>query len=348
LGTSCQESAAPDESNVVPRPVFVAAADNPPTTRVSGLAYDPEAFFINLVNCGGRNCPIPPFLSEGIPLYLRSAVRGATMLAFDVEAQPQPQPVGAPAASDGVGMWVLPSVPSRFTAPFFVLSTGSGALPDPSEPIGPPLPPVTPTQYLPTLTARPIFTGPSGTCASQEAVHIGKNGILEAVAKHLTAMGTNTTVDDLVNPGRYWGANVFWFYEAGNPSLRAPAEGISLEVNITGGPQQTFVIDWAPPGALPAFLNQSTRGFYVTNTATSKIGVYVVLLPAAGPPPGPITYLLKDTKTSASAQRPWQFPPLRGNIGPMSVTFIGIQMQYPINPLNPPPTPPLTVCLPPG
>jgi hypothetical protein len=347
MGTGCEKSAAPAESNVVPRPVFMPAEQVQPTTRVSGVAYDPEAFFINLANCGGRSCPIPPFLSEGIPLYLRSAVRGAQVLAFDVEqAQPGPVP-GPPAAADGAGIWVLPNVPARFTTPFFTLATGAGVMPDPSEAIGPPLPPVAPTEYLPTLTLRPIFTGPSGTCVGQEAAHIGKNGILEAVAKHLSATGPATTVGDLINPQRFWGTNVFWFYEAGNPVVRGPADGISLEVDIKGGPHRQLAIDWAPPGVLPPFLNQSTRGFYVTNASISPLGVYVVLLPVQGPPPTEIKYLIKDTLTRAQALRPWQFPPLPGGIGPGVVSFTGIQMQYPINPLNPPPVPPPYICLPP-
>ncbi|HLL04388.1 MAG TPA: hypothetical protein VK539_27640 [Myxococcaceae bacterium] len=347
LGTGCEQSVAPAESNVVPRPVFLAADKVQLTSRVSGVAYDPEAFFFNLAMCG-PTCQIPPFLSEGVPHYLRSAVRGANVMPLDVAAQPQPQPIGPPAVADNLGMWLLPAVPARYEVPYFMLATGAGALPDPTEPLGPPLPQPPRTDYLPTLTLRPVMTGGSGTCVSQEAAHIGKNGVLEAVSRHLTATGTPTTVEDLVNPTKYWGTNVLWFYAAGNPVLRAPADNVSLEVNISGGLQQTYVIDWAPPGVLPPFLNQSSRGFYVTNAATSSLGLYVVLLPVAGPPPSSIQYLVKDTKTSTSAQRPWEFPPIQGGIGPGSVTFVGVQMFYKSNPLRPSYPPPPQLCLPPG
>lgn len=347
LGTGCEDTVIPAESNIVPRPVFLAADKAPVVTRVSGVAYDPEAFFINLANCGA-GCPIPPFLSEGIPHYLRAAVRGANVLAFDVAAA-QPGPIGAPAVADSRGVWMLPTVPGRYNVPFFTFSTGVGALPDPSEPLGPPTPLVPATQYLPTLTLRPILTGQNGTCVSQEAAHIGKNGILEAVARHLTANGTPTTVDDLVNPAKYWGTNVFWFYAAGNAIVRAPTDGLALEVNIEGGTHQRFTLDWAPPGVLPPALNQSTRGFYVTNAQLSPLSIYVVLLPnTGGPPPSSVGFLVKDTKTSASAQRPWHFPPIPGGIGPGAVTYIGTQMLYPFNPLRAPAPPPPFFCLPPG
>jgi hypothetical protein len=349
LGTACADSADPAESNIVPRPVFIAADQvPPPTARVSGVAWDPEAFFVYLAGCSSKPCPIPPFLGEGIPIFKRSAVLGATVFAFDVEGA-QPHPTGAPATSDGQGIWVLPNVPQRFTTPYFLLATGTGSL-IPAPIASPPLQaaPVAPTEYLPTLSLRPISTGVSGSCVGQDAAQIGKNGALEAVAKHLTATtGSAVSVMDFVDPVKYWGTNVIWAYSAGNPILRAPADNVSLEVSITGGTHQTFAIDWAPPGVLPPFLNQSTRGFFVTQAPTSPLGLYVVLLPhPPGPPPSSIDYLLKDTVTNSQSKRPWSFPPLHGNIGPGTVYFIGAQMQYPINLLNPPPPPPPYICLP--
>jgi hypothetical protein len=344
MGAGCQQSTAPAESDFVPRPQFIPADQAQITTRVSGVAWDPEAFFFNLAMCG-PDCPIPPFLSEGVPHYLRSAVRGANVLTFDVEGSPPPGPIGQPAVAGGDGIWVLPNMPARYGTPYFTFNTGVGALA--TEPIGPPFPGAPPTEYLPTLTLRPIFTGGNGTCVSQESVHVGKNGILEAVARHMTATGTATTVDDLVNPAKYWGTNVFWFYIAGNPVLRAPADGIALELDIDGAPPQKFAVDWAPPGVLPPFLNQSTRGFYVTNASVSPLGVYVVLLPNAGPPPSKVRYLIKDTKTNAQSLRPWNFAPITGGIGPGIVTFAGIQMQFPKNPQNPGYPPPPFICLPP-
>lgn len=356
MGAGCQESAAPAESNVVPRPTYIAEAEVPSmlVTRASGVAWDPEAFFFHLAMCGGPTCPIPPFLSEGIPHYLRSAVRGATIMAFDPE---KPGPTGDPVTTDNLGIWLLPTMPARYGTPFLTMNTGSGALPPASEPLGPPFPLAPITEYVPTVTARPIFTGQSGTCPGLDNAHIGKNGILEAVAKHLTAQSTGTTVADLLDPTKYWGVNVFWLYIAGNPVLRVPADGISLAatqvVPDTTPPQeapvgQILAVDWAPPGVLPPELNQSARGFYVTNSATSSLGVYVVLFPNNGPPPTGIKFRLTDTKTDSVARRPWTFPVEPGSVGPGVVVFHGNQMQFPVDPQHPWLVPPPYICLPPG
>ncbi len=347
LGAGCAgESEPPSESNLFPAPEYVDVNTVPANTvRVSGLAWDPEAFFFTLANCG-QECPFPPLLSEGNPLYLQAAVNEASVLAFDPTAAPPNLTVGDPATSDPTGSWLLPSVPERKGPPFFAFNPGAGAVTTsafPPAPAPPLLPPTPPSPYVPTVTARPIYTGKAATCLAQESVHISRGGILEAVAKFLSSTGTPTLVDDLLNPARYYGVNVFWFFHAGNPAVKAPADSISLEPS-TG---QMFVLDWAPPGVLPPFLQQSTRGYYVTNTATSPIGVYVVLFPNSGPPPTGIEFKVMDTKEDAAVFRPWAPTTLPGNIGPGAVTFYGWQMMYTPKPNVPAPALQGWVCLPP-
>ena len=81
------------------------------------------------------------------------------------------------------GEWLLTDVPSRDGAPFLPVALGTGALP--TEQIGPPLPPTPPSEYVPTLTVRPIVTR-NPTCAGMDVAHVSKNGVLEAVAKYLS------------------------------------------------------------------------------------------------------------------------------------------------------------------
>ncbi|MFL5345840.1 MAG: hypothetical protein ACJ8AT_13700 [Hyalangium sp.] len=320
LGVGCEQSTAPDESTFFPEAEYMPAGAMTPTTRVSGVAWDPEAFFMSIAACG-PNCTMPPFLSEGIPLYQRSAVGGASVLAFDPVAG---HPVGPPATSAPIGFWQLPQVPSRGDAPFFIVSTGQGSIPSTPVLPNPPFAPIPPTQYMPTLTMRPIRTV-WGHCTSQEAVSVGSNGILEAVAKYLSVVkGQPTQVTDFLDPTKFLSVVVVDAFHAGNFDLRAPADSVAIEA--TAG--QVYYIDWAPPGVPPASL-RSTRGFIVNDTATTaSLGIAVVLLPSNGPPPPVIAYTLKDTKTDNVARRPWVFPPVAAPPAPTIIGFLGLQAQY--------------------
>ncbi len=337
LGAACNtDPSVPEESNFIPKPEEYVSVDVVPTTRISGLAWDPEAFFMSLVNCGDE-CPFPPLLNDGIPLYMMAAVGGGSVTAFDPVAV---APAVPPETTDPVGMWVLPKVPSRVGAPFFMLAQPQGALP--TESIAG-LPPIPPADYLPTLTMRPISTVHS-SCSSQEVLLASKKGILEAVAKHKTVVeNVPTTVDDLVNPAKYYATTVFWLFHAGNGGLRVPASGTAVEASEG----QVYLVDWAPPFVPPAEL-RSERGFMVTTDAASPMGITVVLVPNTGaPPPELIHYNIVDTVTSESARRPWFFPPIEAPIAPGVIAYAGFQMQYqpselPGYEIPPPPS----VCLP--
>lgn len=328
LGVGCEQSATPGESTFFPEAEYLPTTSSatPMTTKVSGLAWDPEAFFMGVAACG-QACTMPPYLNEGIPLYQRAAIGGATVLPFDPVAVAT---AGPPANSAPIGFWQLPKVPSRAEAPFFIVSAGTGTIP--SAPILPnppffPIPPsqFTPTlQYMPTLTMRPIRTV-WGHCTSQEAVSISSNGVLEALAKYLTVVkGQPTQVQDFLDPTKFLSVVVVDAFHAGNFDLRAPAAAVSVEASAG----QVYYMDWAPPGVPPANL-RSARGFIVNDTATTApYGIAVVVLPAMGPPPPVINYTIKDTVTDAAAKRPWVFPPVAAPAAPTIIGYLGLQAQY--------------------
>ncbi|MDY7229630.1 hypothetical protein [Hyalangium rubrum] len=340
VGAGCGDSTTPEESNFLPQPEYIPVSQAPAfTTTLTGVAWDPESFFHQVYFClgAGPACPMPPYLSEGLPLYLNASVSGAAVQPFDplLAGPPPANPlVGQPVNSDGMGIWVFPGVPSPHNrpAPYLMFNAGVGSLP-PVQ-IGPPFPKVAESEYLPTLTLRPITINNNSSCTGLEAAQISKKGVLEAVAKHLTATGTPTTVEDFINPGRYAGVFVVWLYEAGNPIQRKAADGITVE-HSTG---RILSLSWEFPGSLPAADNQATRGFYVTpNAAISDIGLYVVLVPQGADVPPTMSFLFKDSRTDEASLRPWTFPPVTVGFGPGVVNFGGFQMFYPLPPIPPPP-----------
>lgn len=292
------------------------------TTRVSGFAWDPEAFFFSWITNGGPTSPIAPIISEVSPLFLRSVVQGAQVTVLDPVLG---RPAAAPVAAAANGFWVLPSVPSRPTPPFFALNAGGGVLPTTQPPGTPPtLPPIPPaSRYFPTVTLRPIATNHS-MCVLQESLAIGDNGILDAVARAMTAAGAPTTPADFVDPTKFHGVNVFWLYQPGFPMLRAPAVNTALEA--TSG--QVFNVAWQPPGApgLPPGL-QSPRGFIVQPGAVSGLGIFVVVQPASGPKAPGVRFTVRDDTTDAATRRPWKFDPINAPLIPGVITFGGLQIR---------------------
>lgn len=340
VSVGCGDSTAPEDSDVLPKPEYIPVAQTPSlTTTFTGVAWDPESFFYQVTLCGA-DCPMPPYLSEGLPLYLNASVSGAAVRAFDplLAGPPPANPmVGEPGSSDELGIWVVKGVPAPATprpVPMLMFNAGVGSLP-PVQ-IGPPFPKLDPgpVDYVPTLTLRPITVGNNSSCTGLEATQISQVGILEAVAKHLTATGTDTQVADLINPARYQGVFVLWAYEAGIPVRRTAADGISLEHSVG----QKLSLSWKFPGTGAPEENQSTRGFYVTpGEEISNIGLYVVLVPQGPGLPPVATFRLADTKTDEVSLRPWFFPEVTVGIGPGVVAFGGFQMFYPLPPVPPPP-----------
>jgi len=327
LGAGCQsESGAPEESKFIPRPKMISvqeASAKVNTTRVTGFVWDPEAFFTSFVECTQVcKAPIPqlpPLLLDNNPLLLRTVIRGAQVSLVDLEGSAGPLPT---VASDPLGIWVQPRVPSR-KAPYYARTTGQGALP--AEAIFPVLSPLPPVNYLPTVTMRPIHTDVVDGCYGIDAAQLSEKGILQAVAKYLTAKGTSTSATDLTNPARFGGVTVFWLYMPGFSSLRAPGGGTTIEASSG----QVLNVEWAPPGVLPPPLSdlQSERGFFVAEGApVSSVGISVVLLPANST--APVKYSVKDPQTNAALARPWKAPDITLAPQPSVITFGGIQLWH--------------------
>ncbi len=326
LGVGCEQGTAPEESSFFPEAQFVSADSVKLNTRISGLAWDPEAFFMSIAACGQVNpptgCGIPPFLGEGNAIYKRAAVIGASVSAFDPTIRPPANMiVGTTSSTTPVGFWSVPDVPSRADSPYFITSSGAGAI---TATVSPPFTtPIPPTTYFPTRMMRPI-RAVNGHCTSQEAVHIGKNGILEAVAKYMSVtQGRPTVVDDLADPTQFHAVVVVDAFHPGNGALRAPAANVSVEA--TAG--QVYYISWAPPNVPPANL-RSTRGFMVQDGAsTAPIGIAVVVVPATSPKPPVITYSIKDGITDSVERRPWVFTAVTAPPAP-GISFLGMQPRY--------------------
>lgn len=354
LNAGCQDNASsPATSNFTPRPVYENREPEGLTSRLSGFAVDPEAYFFNLAHCApqGTQCSLPPLYAEFSPLFQRSVVRGALVTLQDTVPDPAtgmpPQPA-PPVPSDAQGLWTMEKVPTRKDAPYFVLSVpGPGTVANDVQ--GPfPLPPVPAGNYLTTMTVRPVVPSHSA-CVGLEALQMSDKGILEAVAKSLSAeTSTSVTVGDLLNPAKYGGVTVFWLYAPGFPVFRVPADSTTVEASRG----RVFHIDWAPPGALPPPLAplQSARGFFIPPgppATSSKLGIMVVLQPALmGPPGPPIIYTPKDTLEIAPGKGPRMvFQSLPLPQVPGIVTFAGLQMNSTI-PTTTVSIPPLTTCLP--
>src|SRR5437868_12729287 len=83
VASACEQGSAPAPSTFVPRATLVSASSVKIDTRIAGLSWDPEAYFIALAGCGidpthvpmcrpCPNCdPFPPFISEGLPMFSR-------------------------------------------------------------------------------------------------------------------------------------------------------------------------------------------------------------------------------------------------------------------------------------
>jgi hypothetical protein len=274
---ACGSDDAPPESNIYPTPEYVNDDPAQSTTQLSGFAWDPEAFFINLVGCPFPDIRCAPFLLDMGPLYGNSAMQKSSIFAFDpITGGPAVEPV----QSDNLGVWSLFGVPSRRDVPFFVTALPTGSLN--------PAAPVPRGNYLPTVTLRPVVTHNS-VCHVQEAASISTVGILEAVAKRLTGSGRTTTVADFVDKNRYSSVVVFWNYQPGSPLLRAPASCTTVKATFNNNPVgEIHHVNWAPPGALPAAI-QSARGYFVddqnatdgSGTKVSGLGISVFLLRAS-------------------------------------------------------------------
>ncbi|NVI96873.1 hypothetical protein HV824_01875 [Myxococcus sp. AM009] len=278
-------------------------------TTVSGIAFDPEAFFFSLATfpvMDPEMPPPPPFLFENIPYVFRSAPVGARV---SVVRNGESLDSSGPVAPNG--LWQVRGVPSgnetayklRVEPPLEGLVMGA-----PEMFPAPPFEPIPEATYFPTSTLRPFTAGPS-SCLVQVAGVVGDAGALAAVATLRTDMGIPTTPADLVDPTRTGGVALIWVYAPSEAFdlFNIPADSIAAETSAGS----LYAIEWAPPGFFPG---QSPMGYFATPAPTSSLGYFAVVLP-----PGttePVTVSFVDEGTSPPEEqnpfliRPWNISPL--------------------------------------
>jgi hypothetical protein len=290
---------------------------------VSGIVYDPEAFYYAFVTFPAPPDQLPPpALFLGIPYLLRTTPMEAqvSMLSGTSVAS---QTVSAPN-----GVWEVGDLPVGSDTVYQVQAkppaAGVSFFDNPE--VFPPeaFPPIPLVDYYPTTTVRPIVLSASA-CPLQVATLVGREGALGAVAKLLTKTKA-TTVADLLNPAKYGGVLLFWVYSP-SPVLDVfdqPMPGIVA----TASRGTVYTIGWAgsDPEVPSAAGKRTEMGYYATSSATkSPLSYFAVVLPAGST--GPVTLNFTDTVTTPDGEepgpggpRPWSIPEVTLTPGP-GVTF---------------------------
>lgn len=274
-------------SSVTPKVEYVDWKTN--ASVISGYVWDPEAFWFALAMCPSP-CPLPPITIPGTPFIERSEVFGATVRLVDTRT-------GAPFmtalnTTDRVGGYQFINVPERSEGPpYLAFAAPPPASVTPLKDFGPPAAPIPAAGYLPSLAMKPIYNRFTD-CIGQSVQLASTSGVLDAVAKYLSATGpTGVAVADFIDPNKYGGALVAWFYAPADPVVRVPA----ANTRLTAPGMSVYNIAWAPPGLGPTGL-QSPRGFFVT-TSPSPIGVVVALAPKLTGAPAPVQLTFQSSVT---------------------------------------------------
>lgn len=280
----------------------------PETTRMYGVAWDPEAFWYSYATWVGPPARPAPQLQVGIAHLDRSIVLGATVSLRN--AQGAVTASTASPSADG-GAWLIAEVPNSNSVRY-ATATWNGTRPDAGVPVVPV------TDYQPTLTYRPIVPN-GGVCYFQQAALVGNTGLLDAVAKYLTDQGTPTTVANLLDPARYGSVFVVFAYQPGASYQVLPTPGSALDAGVG----QVLTIDWALPGAGPNPALQSNRGFFVTESGpVDAKGFFVILLP---PGSSTLSATIIDSVTDAPTRRPFGFGALDVAGAPGFVNYVPLQ-----------------------
>lgn len=329
-----------------------------PKTPVSGLVYDPDAFFFALATfptdpddpSGGP----PPALFEGIPFVTRSAAMGTR-----VSLTQNGTVVDTSGPSTPDGFWQAAGIPTG-DATYFMRAE------PPAEPLtlgapeifpSPPFVPVPEAKYYPTTTLRPIVPL-APTCYVQVAAVLGDAGALTAVANLLTDMGTPTTAADLANPDKT-GSVVFIWVATPSPvfeSFIGPAGGIQASASAGN----LYSIIWAPPNEGPP--GQSPMGYFAVPDNVGPLGYFALILPPGTT--GPVKVSFTDTNPPPDPNQPqdpngpppnpWVVPDLEVMPSPgisfarLFATGAGAPEEPPPGIEQPPPTDFTWLCMPQG
>ncbi len=302
----------------------------PRKTSVSGVAYDPEAFFFAAATWppledGGQdpNSP-PPSLFSGIPHLTRSAIAGAAVSARNGVSGES----SVVSSADNQGIYHLENLASTPTEPIFLQAQPQdGGVAFNADFPSPPFVAIPVGKYGKSTTLRPIFTN-APNCALQMALMAGDQGALDAVARYRTSKGMPTTVADLLDPAKSSGVALLWahpafFFEY----FLVPGDSSSAAATVG----TVYNLSWSPPD--PMAVNQSPMGYSVTEDATSPIGYFAIVLPPGGD--GTTKVTLSDTVSDPMQARPFQYPPQELKLLSGEVS-IGRVFGFPSFPESPP------------
>lgn len=307
-------------------------------TTVSGVVYDPEAFFFSLAmwpppppdadpNDPQFQSP-PPAFFNGIPHGMRSAPMGARVSIVSN---------GVTADSSGpvppTGTWQVTGVPTRDTVLYY-----ARAEPPPEGVVigapdifpSPPFEPIPSGTYYPTTALRPILAN-TAACQLQVAEMLGDAGGLAAVANTLSAMGMPTTPADLVDPAKTGGVVFLWVYSP-SPVLdifNIPSDdSIVTEVSSDGpAPIMQLGVFWAPPGVPDLPFPQSPMGYFAVPAPVSSLGYFALVLPPDQTEPVTVNFIdTKDEPGNELGPRPWRIPSVTIQPTP-GVSFVRLHAQ---------------------
>lgn len=272
---------------------------------VSGLIYDPEAFFaLYMATPEGEF----PSIYDGLSYLTYSAIPDATVRLYAPGL-----PDATSGVSTGAGHWQAPGVTSSDEAPYL-----AEAVPPSEGPVAfytdefAPLVLPEATHY-PTTHLRPIQV--SGTqCMSQMALMVGNAGALDAVAQHLSAQQeTPTTVEDLLDPAKTGGVVLFWVHF---PSYYYDFDLLTMDSVAGEASAGTLVaLDWTMPEGLPG---QSPLGYSVLPDPVSTVGYFALVLPPELTEP--VTVSFSDTYLPEPEEEPGEFGERPLPIMPIEVT----------------------------
>ncbi|QRK08651.1 hypothetical protein JQX13_00195 [Archangium violaceum] len=282
----------------------------PRKTTVSGIIFDPEAFYFSLKTFPSfPDSPPPPgMLIIGIPHLTRSVPVGARVSVVDGDTVADSSEVVTPAVA-----WQVPGVPTDDTIEYALRAephpeAGGISIGAPEDFPAPFFEPVPPSTYHPTTSLSPLRTlGPS--CVSQVAMMVGEAGALSAVASYRTSHGTPTTVADLLNPAKVAGVALVWVISP-SPFMDFFHEPLGdVEMVKESGQGTVYALDWQLPGSVAG---QSPMGYYVSSASISPIGYYAIVFPPGATEPVSLGF----TDTVTELPPPPDVPPSENGLRP--------------------------------
>ncbi|WNG39131.1 hypothetical protein F0U61_39800 [Archangium violaceum] len=268
----------------------------PQKTTVSGIIFDPEAFYFSL-----RTFPEVPYsdLVIGIPHLMRSVPVGARVSVVNGDTVADSSEAVTPAV-----VWQVPGVPTDATIEYALRAEPhpeAGGISIGAPDMFPDVEPIPPSTYHPTTSLSPLRTL-NTSCVSQIAMMVGEAGALSAVASYRTSRGTPTTVADLLNPAKVAGVALVWvisptfFFDFSHQPLG------NVEMLKESGDGTVYALDWQTPGSVAG---QSPMGYYVSSASISPIGYYAIVFPAGATEPASLGFT--DTVTSPPDAEPGDF-----------------------------------------